>query len=159
MNPSPALFIPLPVNIFPNKLATNVLNKILRNPSFCYFASFWIVSLTPLNNKPESSRDLTILIMSSTLSFDIISVVVPEAAVAVNENGIKALLANGLITFSIKGNPVFSNLPRSLPRNPPGCIILDNWVFDKIISIDKLFAKALQRFATYLLVNNNLCGN
>ena len=49
--------------------------------------------------------------MSSTLSFDIICVVVPEPAVAVNQNGIKALLANGLITFSIKGNPVFSNLP------------------------------------------------
>ena len=65
--------------------------------------------------------------MSSTLSFDIICVVVPEPAVAVNQNGIKALLANGLITFSIKGNPVFSNLPiRSLPRNPPDCTILDN---------------------------------
>ena len=64
--------------------------------------------------------------MSSTLSFDIISVVVPETAVAVNQNGIKALLANKLITFSIKGNLLFSNLPRSLPRNPPDCIILDN---------------------------------
>ena len=30
-------------------------------------------------------------------------------AAAVNPNGTKRLLANGLITFPIKGNPVFSN--------------------------------------------------
>ena len=47
-------------------------------------------------------------------------------AVAVNPKGIKTLLANGLITFFISGNPVFSNGPKSLPRNPPDCIILDN---------------------------------
>ena len=64
-------------------------------------------------------------------SFDIISVVlqepkiflcIPESAVgaaAVSPNGIKTLLANGLITFFINGSPVFSNRPRSLPRNPP----------------------------------------
>ena len=47
-------------------------------------------------------------------------------AAAVNPNGIKTLLTNGLITFFIKGNPVFSNGPGSLRRNPPECIILDN---------------------------------
>ena len=46
-------------------------------------------------------------------------------AAAVNPKGIKTLLANGLITFFINGNPVFSNGPRSLPRNPPNCMILD----------------------------------
>ena len=46
-------------------------------------------------------------------------------AAVVNPKGIKTLLANGLITFFIKGNPVFSNGPRSLPRNPPDCIVLD----------------------------------
>ena len=69
---------------------------------------------------------------------------------------IKRPLVNGLITFFISGNPVFSNGPRSLPRNPPDCIILDNRVFDNLISVDKQFAKALRRFATCLLVNNNL---
>ena len=76
--------------------------------------------------------------MSSISSFDIISVVVSEPkiflcipasdvdAAAVDPNGIKTLLANGLITFFINGNPVFSNGPRSLPRNPPDCIISDN---------------------------------
>ena len=80
---------------------------------------------------PESSRDLTIFIISSISSFDVISVAVPGPeiflcipastadAAAVNHDGIKTLLANGLITFFINGNPVFSNRPRSLPRNPP----------------------------------------
>ena len=80
----------------------------------------------------------------SISSFDIISVVVGEEwlcpdrkiflcipapavdAAAVNSKGIKTLLANGLITFFIKGSPVFSNGPSNLPRNPPACIILDN---------------------------------
>ena len=55
--------------------------------------------------------------MSFISSFDIISVVVPDPkiflciyasaadAVAVNPNGIKTLLANGLITLFINGNP------------------------------------------------------
>ena len=52
-------------------------------------------------------------------------------AAAVNPNGIKTILQNnGLITFFIKVNPVFDNRPRSLPRNPTDCIILDDWVFN-----------------------------
>ena len=47
-------------------------------------------------------------------------------AAAVNPKGNKTLLAKGLITFFIKGNPVFSNGLRSLPKNPLDCIILDN---------------------------------
>ena len=58
-------------------------------------------------------------------------------AAADNPRGIKTLLANGLITFYIKGNPVFSNGPSNLPRNSPVCIILDNWVFDNLISADE----------------------
>ena len=41
----------------------------------------------------------------------------PESAVdaaAVNLKGIKKLLANGLITFFINGNPVFNNGPSNL---------------------------------------------
>ena len=73
--------------------------------------------------------------MSFASSFDIISVAVlfclPDPkiflciptsaadAAVVNPKGIKTLLANGLITFFINGNPVFSKGPRSLPRNPP----------------------------------------
>ena len=44
---------------------------------------------------------------------------------AVNPKGIKTILANGLITFFISGNYVFRNDPSSVPRKPPGCIILD----------------------------------
>ena len=78
-------------------------------------------------------------LISSISSFDIISVVllpdpkiflcIPETAAdaaAVNPKGIKTLLANGLITFFISGNPGLSNGPRSLARNPPDYIILDN---------------------------------
>ena len=43
---------------------------------------------------------------------------------AVNRNG-----TNGLSTFPIKGNPVFSNGHDSLPKNPPDCLTLCNWVF------------------------------
>ena len=62
-------------------------------------------------------------------------------AAAVNRKWIKTLLANAFITVFIKGNLVFSNGPRSLPRNPPDCIILDNWVFDKLTSVDDLLPK------------------
>ena len=47
-------------------------------------------------------------------------------AAAVNPNVIKRLLANGLITFPIEGNPVFNNGPKSLLKNPPDCPILCN---------------------------------
>ena len=77
--------------------------------------------------------------MSFISSFEIIKVVVREAedegqpdpniflcipasaadAVAVNSKGIKTILANGLITFFINGNPLFSNGPSNLLRNPP----------------------------------------
>ena len=65
--------------------------------------------------------------MSSISSFDIISVAVPDPqiylcipssaadAAAVNPNGTKTLLANGLITFVINDSPVFINGPRRLP--------------------------------------------
>ena len=134
---------------------------MLRNPPFCSFASFSIVSLNPFNNKPESSRDSTIF-MSFISSFNHpepkIFLCIPASATAVNPNGIKTLSANGLITFLINDNPVFNKRPRSIPRNPPDCIVLDNWVFNNLISVDELFAKALRRFATCLLVNNNSCG-
>ena len=70
-------------------------------------------------------------------SLDITNVVFPDpniflwiaASVAVNLNR-KTLLANGLRIFFVKGNPVFNNGPKSLPKNPPDCPILCNWVFD-----------------------------
>ena len=80
--------------------------------------------MTPFNNNPESSRDLTILIRSSISLFDIISIVVfhdpniflciPGSAAhagAVNPKGINTLLVNGVITSFINGYPIFSNGP------------------------------------------------
>ena len=88
------------------------------------------------------------------MTYSKIFLCIPASAdAAVNPKGIKTLLANGLIRFFNSGNPVFSNGPISLPINPPDCIILDIWVFDKLISVDDLSAKALRRFATCLLVD------
>ena len=47
-------------------------------------------------------------------------------AAAFNPNGIKTLLANGLNTLFINGEPVFSKCARSPPRNPRDYIIVDN---------------------------------
>ena len=66
------------------------------------------------------------------------------------------LPSGGLSTFPIKGNPVFSNGPKILPKNPPDCPILWNWVFESVILPEELFAKTLQSFETCLLINN-LC--
>ena len=79
-------------------------------------------------------------------------------AAAINPNDIKTLLANIFGTFLIKGNPVFSNGPKCLPRNPHDCFILCNRDFDNFILVDKLLAKALRSFETCILVNNDLCG-
>ena len=58
---------------------------------------------------------------------------VAATAAAVYPNGIKTLLANCFSTFSIKGNPGFSNGPERLSKNPPDCPTLCNWVFDNFI--------------------------
>ena len=71
-----------PVNKFPNNEAPKVPNNILRNHPPCSLASCLIVFLTPFNNTPESSRDLTIFIISFISLFDIIKVVVPTPLVA-----------------------------------------------------------------------------
>ena len=65
-------------------------------------------------------------------------------------------LVNGLRTFPIKGNPVFSNCPKSLTKNLPNYPILCNWLFDSFILAEELFAKASRSFQTSVLVNNKL---
>ena len=135
---SPALIVPLSFNRFPNQLATKVSNNILRNPPFCYFASFFIVSLTPYLSKPDSPRDSIIFIISFISSLKVINVVLPDPSnflrvaasvvdvAAVNLIGIKIILASSLNTFRIEGNPVFGNGSKSLPRNPPDYLMLCN---------------------------------
>ena len=103
-------------------------------------------------------------------SLEIIEVVLPDSKIflwiagfvadtaAVNPDAIKTLLANGLSTFSIKDNSGFSNGPKSLPKNPPDCPILCNWVFmqfDNFILADEPFVKALRSLQTCVLVNKN----
>ena len=68
--------------------------------------------------------------MSFIFSFGIVKVFVPDpniflcipasaaVAAAVSTKETKTLLADGLNTFFINGNPLFSNRPSNLPRNP-----------------------------------------
>ena len=75
-------------------------------------------------NKSDSLSNLIIIIRSFIFSSKIINVVIPDPNIflwiaasvaddaAVNPNGNKALLANGLSTFPIKGNPVFNTGPK-----------------------------------------------
>ena len=105
--------------------------------------------LTHFINKPDSYW--TICIISFICSLEIITFVLPDPeiflwiaasvadTVAVHPNGIKTHLANGFNPFFIKGNPDFSNGPKSLLKNPP---ILRNWVFDNFILAAELFVKS-----------------
>ena len=108
--------------------------------------------------------------ISFFFSFEIISVVIfspnifwwVAASVAdtasVKSNGIETLLASGLNTYFVKGKQVFSNSPKSLPKNSSGYPILYNWVFDNFILAEEPFAKVLQSFRTCILLNSSLCG-
>ena len=130
LHPRLATVSPLLVNRFPNKLASTASNKMPVNPPFPSFVSFSIVSLVPFIIQPEYSRDLTIFIISSFPSFEIINVAVrcanlegrpklrifflifPASAfgvTAVYPYGIKTILVNGLTTFFTKGKSTFIN--------------------------------------------------
>ena len=98
--------------------------------------------------------------------FDIINVVLPPDpniflyipasaadAAAFNPKGINTLLANGVSTFFINGNPVFNKGPSILPKNTPDCIIFDNSAFENLTSTDELLANALRILETCLSVH------
>ena len=163
--PLSALIVSLPVNRSPMKVAPKVPNKVSGSLSFYSFASLLIVSLTSFTNKPDSSRDLTISIISFISSSEIINVVTPDPniflwiaapvtdAAAISPDCIKLLLGNGSSTFPFKSNPVFSNGLKNIPKNSHDCPILNNRVFDNFILADKPFAKALRTIETCVLVN------
>ena len=106
-----------PDNTFPNIVAA------IRNVLFCFFASFLIVSLIRFISNLHSSSDLTFFIISSISSFEVINDIVPDPkiffriaasvahAAAVNPNGIKTLLADGVSTFLINGLRKLKNPP------------------------------------------------
>ena len=111
---------------------------MLRNPPSSFFGSFLTVLLTLFINKSDSSRHLTIFIISTIFSIEIINGVVPYLifflcfpasdtdAATVNASRIAKLLASVLGTFFIKGKPILINDPGSLPCHPPDCTILDS---------------------------------
>ena len=124
--------------------------------------------LIPFINKPGSSRDLIIFIISST-SYSKISqkYVITDAkiffsiaasvahAAAFNPNDIKKHSVDGLSTFFIKGKLVFGNGPKSLPKKSPDCPILWNFVFDNFVLPEEPFAEVLRSLRTCELFNIN----
>ena len=82
----------------------------------------------------------------------------PADAAAVNPNGMKMLLANGLSTSFINDKQILSNESRCLVRNLLDCSISDIWVFDDLILANKSLANALQSLQTCLSVSDNLSG-
>ena len=50
-----------------------------------------------------------------------------------NPNGIRTLSANGFNTFFLKARLVFSNGPKSLPKNPSDCPVLCKCLFDNFV--------------------------
>ena len=75
----------------------------------------------------KSSFEKTNVVLSDPKIFLWIAASVVDPA-AVNINGIKTLLANGLSTPLHKGKPIFINGPRNLPKNLPDCPILYDWI-------------------------------
>ena len=103
--------------------------------------------------------------ISSSYSFQIINVAIREAksegcvpdpniflwiatsvadADAIYPDGIKRFLANGISTFLIKSNPVFSNGLKSLHKNLLDCPNLCSSLCDNFMFAEEPFAKALQ---------------
>ena len=111
-------------------LINSLINWHPKSFFLFFFILLFIVSLIRFISKPNSSSDVTIFIISFISSFSITDVALPDpniylwiaasvaGSAAVNSNGINTLLANGLNTFSIEGDPVFNNSPKCLPRNP-----------------------------------------
>ena len=75
-----------------------------------FISSLEIINVVVREAKPKGRLDPNIFLPIAT------SV---AAAAAFNSNGIKTLSDNGLSTFPIKGNPVFSNGPESIPKSCP----------------------------------------
>ena len=109
-----------------------------------FISSFDIISIALLCEAEDEGRWSEEWRQSDAKVFLCTPVSAADAA-TVNPEGIKKFLTNGLITLFISGGP------RSLPRKLPDSIILGIWVFDNLISVDKLFSKALQRFAMQLV--------
>ena len=63
-----------------------------------------------------------------------------------------------VILFLVMDQLIYSEILPILSYQKPNyqrLYIFDNWVFDNLISVDELFAKALRRLENCLPVNNN----
>ena len=71
---------------------------------------------------------------------------------SVNPNRIKTLLPSSLITFFPNGKPTFIKGLRTLPKNPPYCIILENCACNNFVLEGNFFAKSWESLVTGLSV-------
>ena len=76
ITPSPAPITPFSAIVLPNKLAANGPSNIERSYPCCSSVSFLIVLLIPCASDSDSSTNLTIFVISSISSFEIINAVV-----------------------------------------------------------------------------------
>ena len=125
-----------------------------KNPPFYYFDLFSIVLLTPFFNKPDSSSDLTVFMISFISSSEIINVVMLDSqiffwiaapvadAAAVNPKRIITLLANDVSAFFIIGKATFIHGARKLSNLPSWLLI---FIVDSVNKIP-LFSKGLTTF-------------
>ena len=131
-------------------------NNILTDPPFCCFA----LCLNQISHVTKLISSLEIIIaMLPDPNIFLWTAESVAHAVAVKPNGIRTLSAYGLSTFLIKGNPVFSNGPKSLPKNTTDGPILCNWAFNNFISADEPLTKASRSLETSVLVNNHFAEN
>ena len=70
--------MPLAANRFPSKLALNVPNNIVRNTRLSFVALFLFFLLTSFINKPDSSRDLVVYMISFISALEIVNIVLPD---------------------------------------------------------------------------------
>ena len=149
--PFPAFLTPFQDIAFINEEATSCINEeaigaindaaigaiiALQNPSSCFFISCFTVSVKPSVNKPESSRDLIILIISFISSFEMNKknlfpdlTAPPSLILLSNLPNIDEFLVANLDKISLskgaaRSISAFLPLPIMLPRNPPDLNIL-----------------------------------
>ena len=99
--------------------------------------------------------------MSFISSFEIIKVVAPDPRIFLfivasvpDAAAVSPSIPKGLIALFNNGSPDFNNGAKNLQN--PSFLILVHCAFHNPVLVDVWLAKALRRFATCLLVNNNL---
>ena len=147
--------------------AVNGLRKLRNRPS-------WLVIflVAPFNKIPLLSKDL-ITFITSFISLFVRVIPAPKTFLRSFEIYLEVLpvfIMSLSDTFLLnKSSALLGILPATLEEFAgskilglkildPYCIILENWVSENFLLADEPYAKALQIFETFVLVNNIFCG-